>query len=314
MGYKPDVVLKAKFEYSPLGQVFNKGLDTSEKQVGLLKRLKNIEDKTDKQLEENKDNQLGVKSIGYTVRQELSQEAKYMLEKLNNQEKLINYKKLSFTGDNKKDYDFTNFSYLRELFRAIYYGEILISAVKREQDNFDDMIKILKDYKPKKNDNKKKKGDLVVNAQNFYDGSEMIVSAFKHNILPIYSGNYYYDLGEETSESDNEESEEDKSSVCKFEKLAIDLDKVLDPELVEEYFYSNSLGETVKQLKDLRRQDKTSVKYNNKKALLVVGLIRLENDIKNMPESEVKNKKIDLLKSIVRKIVNDIQILDDMPP
>ena len=31
LGYKPDVVQKAKFEYYPLGQVFNKGLDTSEK-------------------------------------------------------------------------------------------------------------------------------------------------------------------------------------------------------------------------------------------------------------------------------------------
>ena len=44
-----DPVQKAKFEYSPLDQVFNKGLDSSEKQ-GLLKRLKNIEDKTDNQL------------------------------------------------------------------------------------------------------------------------------------------------------------------------------------------------------------------------------------------------------------------------
>ena len=47
LGYKPDVVQKAKFEYSPLGQVFNKGLDTSQKQVELSKRLKNIEYKTD---------------------------------------------------------------------------------------------------------------------------------------------------------------------------------------------------------------------------------------------------------------------------
>ena len=54
--YKPDVVQKAKFEYSPLGQVFSKGLETDEKPVGLLKRLKNIEDKTDNELKENKDN------------------------------------------------------------------------------------------------------------------------------------------------------------------------------------------------------------------------------------------------------------------
>ena len=45
--YKPDPIQKAKFEYSPLGQVFNKGLDSSERQEGLLKRLKNLEDKAD---------------------------------------------------------------------------------------------------------------------------------------------------------------------------------------------------------------------------------------------------------------------------
>ena len=128
-----------------------------------MRRLKNIEDKTDNQLKENKDSQLGIKSIGYTVRQdsqlgiksigytvrqELSQEAKNMLEKLDNHVKLINYKKLGFRGDNNKDYDFTNFSSLRELFRAIYYGEILIPAAEREQDDFDDVLEKLKDYKP----------------------------------------------------------------------------------------------------------------------------------------------------------------------
>ena len=48
--YRPDPVQKPKLEYSSLGQVFNKGLDKSEKSEGLLKRLKNIEDKTDNQL------------------------------------------------------------------------------------------------------------------------------------------------------------------------------------------------------------------------------------------------------------------------
>ena len=61
LGYRPDPVQKAKFEYSPLGQVFNKGQTTGERSKGLLKRLKNIEDKTDNQLraiEGQKDNQL----------------------------------------------------------------------------------------------------------------------------------------------------------------------------------------------------------------------------------------------------------------
>ena len=50
LGYRPDPVQKAKFEYNPLGQVFNKVLTTDEKSAGLLKRLKNIEDKTDNKL------------------------------------------------------------------------------------------------------------------------------------------------------------------------------------------------------------------------------------------------------------------------
>ena len=50
LGYKPDAFEQAKFEYSPLGKVFTDGLDKSDKKEGLLKRLKNIEDRSNKQL------------------------------------------------------------------------------------------------------------------------------------------------------------------------------------------------------------------------------------------------------------------------
>ena len=45
LGLKPSTVEQAKFDYSPLGKVFTKGLDKSDQKEGLLKRLKNIEDK-----------------------------------------------------------------------------------------------------------------------------------------------------------------------------------------------------------------------------------------------------------------------------
>ena len=45
LGYKPDAFEQAKFEYSPLGKVFTDGLDTFDREEGLLKRLKNIEDR-----------------------------------------------------------------------------------------------------------------------------------------------------------------------------------------------------------------------------------------------------------------------------
>ena len=50
LGYKPSVVEKARFEYSPLGKVINKGLDEDDWKEGLFHRLKNIENKTEKQL------------------------------------------------------------------------------------------------------------------------------------------------------------------------------------------------------------------------------------------------------------------------
>ena len=45
LGYKPGIVEQAKFEYPPLGKVFNKGLEKEDKKEVLLKRLKNIEGK-----------------------------------------------------------------------------------------------------------------------------------------------------------------------------------------------------------------------------------------------------------------------------
>ena len=50
LGYKPDAFEQAKFEYSPLGKGFTDGLDKSERKEGLLKRLKDIEDKSNNQL------------------------------------------------------------------------------------------------------------------------------------------------------------------------------------------------------------------------------------------------------------------------
>ena len=48
--YKLDAFEKTKFEYSPLGKAFNDGLDKSDRNEGLLNRLKNIEDRNNNQL------------------------------------------------------------------------------------------------------------------------------------------------------------------------------------------------------------------------------------------------------------------------
>ena len=53
--YLTGTVEQARFEFSALGKLFNKGLDKDkDKKEGLLKRLKNIEDKNEKLLEVKK--------------------------------------------------------------------------------------------------------------------------------------------------------------------------------------------------------------------------------------------------------------------
>ena len=44
---KPNTVDQTKFEYSPLGKIFNKGLDEEDKKEGIFKRLENIKDKNE---------------------------------------------------------------------------------------------------------------------------------------------------------------------------------------------------------------------------------------------------------------------------
>ena len=50
LNLKPGTVDQAKFEYSPLSTIFNKGLSGDDKKGGILKRLENIKDKKEDQL------------------------------------------------------------------------------------------------------------------------------------------------------------------------------------------------------------------------------------------------------------------------
>ena len=67
LGLKPSTIEQTKFEYSPLGKIFNKGLDEDHKKEGLIKRLKNIEN-AQKNLIRSDDNE----SIYYTPRSQLN--------------------------------------------------------------------------------------------------------------------------------------------------------------------------------------------------------------------------------------------------
>ena len=142
-GLKPSTVKKAKFEYSPLGKIFNKGLSEEDKK-GLLKKLKNIEDKNEeqlqvikdqgeKQLEElkNIDKNKTLKIIDNISKK--NDEANKLLPKFKKIDKTLDNAELVCTKTDGKKYDFNRFFRPLKFIEKIYNYEITLDEAIDEQ-------------------------------------------------------------------------------------------------------------------------------------------------------------------------------------
>ena len=87
---KPSTGEQAKCEYSPLGKIFNKGLSEEDKKEGLLKKLKNIEDKNEQLKIKNKTE--NVKEVTDFIKEPLSQEAIDLIKEIKTIEKMLTTK------------------------------------------------------------------------------------------------------------------------------------------------------------------------------------------------------------------------------
>ena len=126
---------QAKFEYSLLGKIFNIGLSEDDKKEGLLKKLKNIEDKNE-QLLEIKQKAENIREITDFVKEPLSPEANALIDEIRAIQKVVNYKKLKIIDGKKNDHDFTDFKTFNELFRDLYYKKMTINDAQIKQNEF----------------------------------------------------------------------------------------------------------------------------------------------------------------------------------
>ena len=295
LGYKPDPIQKAKFKYSPWGQVFHKGLEKDEKQKGLLKRLKIIEDKTDNQLKESKDNQSGIKFIAVDIKlKNLSPEGIEASNKLVEKEKSINYSYLYMKPTPKQEHSFIEFKPMVSLFRTTYYGDMRIPAIERSQNIFERKIERLKKYTPGTEINIDDKDKVLKNAENLYEGRKIIIDAFKNKLFPLASGNYYEEFREESPSSSPTPEREDKEE-SEGEKIRKENNRQIDEldkhgsALINKYFKEKSLMTIVNNLRNYRKNlPETQQKYQNLMVNLIVGLNKLSKDIDNTPKMKGK--------------------------
>ena len=191
LGLKPSTVEQAKFEYSPLGKIFNKGLTEKDKKEGLLKRLKNIEDKNEKPLEVKSKANENIKEVTDFVDQPLSFEAKELIKEISTIQKDVDYRKLKIRGANNVDYDFSDYRTFKELFRDLYHKKTTIDDVEGKQDEFSAVISVLEGYAPRDNEYVEAKNKLLNNAKKFYIGREKIIEGFKNKVFPLYYNEEY---------------------------------------------------------------------------------------------------------------------------
>ena len=105
--------------------IFNEGLSEGDKKEGLLKKLKNIEDKNE-QLLKIKNKTENIKEVTDFVGEPLSPEAKAVIEEIRAAQKDVDYRKLITGGANNVTSDFSDYKTFNELYRDLYYKNMTI--------------------------------------------------------------------------------------------------------------------------------------------------------------------------------------------
>ena len=154
LGLKPSTTEQTKFEYSPLGKIFNKGLDKDNQKEGLFKRLKTIENaqkiklmvkikkimkimkmRIKKQQQSNNIESQPINVFDYL--KILSQEEKDLMDEIEEANDDIVDSKLLFIDSNKKKLNFNTFNKPLNFISTIYNGEISLKKAEFKQRNLE---------------------------------------------------------------------------------------------------------------------------------------------------------------------------------
>ena len=232
---------------------------------GILRRLKNIEDKNEKQLEvKNKSNE-NIKEVTDFVYQPLSFEAKELINEIKVMKKNVDYRKLKIRGGNNVDCDFSDYKTFKELFRELYYKKSTIDYVERKQYEITGVMGALKDYAPRDNKYVEAKNKLLNNVEIFYKGREKIIEEFKNKIFPLYYNEAYEhqmkaqrEIEEQEEQEEQEEKQKEQSEESKFLKYIKNKAESISYLLFNYYFnfkQPSDLPKKLFEIKDKKKND-----------------------------------------------------------
>ena len=174
---KKQIKEQAKFTYSPLGKTFEKQTkpieDQGEKDVDALKNLK-LKDQR--------------KSIeGIFPKDHESDEIKNNLHQIKRYKNRV-IRDTLFYESSKQVYDFKVFKIIRSFGDSIYNHKIEIRKANQEQaDLLEYILSFNNKTKPRSNEDKNLKNDVFHSARILYESRELVLKAFKNELLPLKS-------------------------------------------------------------------------------------------------------------------------------
>ena len=179
LDYQPIAVEKAKFEYSPLGRVFNnRGMKEKNKKERLVKRVKNIEDKNEELLQAIK-GKTDTKSKTDLFDEDLTLKVIALIKEIKSIEENVDYDKLSFTVSNKKVYSLDSFKTFETLIKDIRNKNIPIDKVETKQNKLAEKLDDLRAYIARGSKFIDLKESAFTNVKNLYDVWKKNVNGFK---------------------------------------------------------------------------------------------------------------------------------------
>ena len=274
LGLKPSTIEQAKFEYSPLGKIFNKGLSEEDKKEGILKRLENIKDKNDELLNTfNTTNKIN------------------KTPKINNQSKILIY---------STQYSFAKFRNIDDI------KELSLDSMHKKLSDFHKKFTRFKVVAPRTKDKKILKNKVLSNARNLYNDLYYIYKdKYNKEINSLNTENIKkldykkLRLTDDYQYSSEEEQKETKTDMNKYSKYIAKEETDINEELFMKHFYFQRPSDMLKNLNQIN-----DIEKNNKLVeAIITGLKDLKEKIKEMPEEGKENEKPDKILKIVREIL-----------
>ena len=289
LNLKPSTAEQAKFEYSPLGKIFNKGLSEEDKKQGILKRLENIKDKNKELLN------------AFSTTNKVSSASK---NKTNKQNKILVY---------NSQHSFTKFKDIDE------FKGLSLESMHARLKNFNEEFVGLKNLNAWTENNKELK-NVLNNAGDLYNDQYYIYkdkynkemnrmnkegkNKFDYKQLRLTDGYQYPSEEEQEKEELEEELEKDeKEREQHLEELFIEYIKNesrnVNHELFKHYFEDPIPSVLIRKLYKTKNR-----KRNNKLVKMIKsGLNDLKEDTSYMSKEKKELQNVDRLIDIVGEIL-----------